>query len=363
MHAVAPAPTPDIDTDIGTAIATAFATGVRAAPRVAPILKSLGISAFLLLAPLAYSTPVDYVRNFEEGLELNCSGNCPSVSDDVAREGSRAMRSQITKNSDGNTYRAEVVIPGRAKNLQYDVDYWYGFSSFLPLDWEVNYKNELIAQFHSALDPGDDKVGPPVAIRSGREGDWEILSRAEGDTRGSYRQWTLNSVWEDVGKWTDWVIHYRPSIGEKGVLRIWKDGALVVEHTGPNAMDDERGPYFKMGIYKPFWKNRDDSGQITKTIYHDALRIASGPQAGYFDVAPRDTPLVAAPEDYSVEVPDEDEESVPGVPVPTPPLETPIDTDDPPVVSVDDSYAIPPDMYDYEEDALRDAFERRYAAP
>lgn len=266
------------------------------------ISKKLIPTAAFLFASVSLAGQLDYELNFERSLEFNCSGNCPTVSGSVAREGSRSMRSAITKNSSGNSYRSEVVIPGLAKNLEYEKDYWYGFSSYLPSSWEVSYKYELIAQFHSALDPWDEKgIGPPVSIRSGRNGDWEIVSRKEGDTRGKSRIWTLNSVWEDVGKWTDWVIHYKPSFGPNGVLQVWKDGALVVDHYGPNAMDDQRGPYFKMGIYKPYWKNEDNSGRATKTIHHDALRIASGPNASYFDVAPKGGAAPAVVEQSSPE--------------------------------------------------------------
>lgn len=233
-----------------------------------------------------YAAQVDLENNFESRLKMNCSGNCPTISRQHAREGKASMRSFIDRKKSKNSYRAEAVIPGKAKKMNFEEDYWYGFSVYLPQDWEVTGKNEVIAQFHSTLDPGDRANGPPMSIRAG-SGNWEIVNRAEGDKRAGGKVWTLNSVWEDVGKWTDWVIHYKPSYRSNGVLRVWKDGSLVVQRFGKNTFQDRVGPYFKMGLYMN-WKKRNccDPSIREKTVYHDALRIASGPRAGYFDVAP-----------------------------------------------------------------------------
>ncbi len=93
---------------------------------------------------------------------------------------------------------------------------------------------------------------------------------------------------EDVGKWTDWVIHFKPSYGSQGVLEVWKDGLLVATRSGSNTFQNRVGPYFKMGVYLD-WKDRNccNDKSPEKRVYHDALRIASGPDAKYSDVTPR----------------------------------------------------------------------------
>lgn len=265
---------------------------VEVSPRF-KLLKAFGaLAALFSISCGALATPLDFNKTFESSLQMNCSGNCPTVSKKYAREGDSSMKAYINRNSSPNSYRAEAVIPGKAKKMEFNRDYWYGFSVYLPEDWQVTGKNEVLAQFHSTLDKGDAQNGPPVAIRTGT-GNWEIVNRAEGDQRAGGRLWTLNNVWEDVGKWTDWVIHFKPSYEANGVLRIWKNGALVAQHYGKNTYNDQVGPYFKMGLYMN-WKNRSccDPSMYKKSVYHDSLRIASGPNAGYFDVAPRgDAPL------------------------------------------------------------------------
>ena len=106
---------------------------------------------------------------------------------------------------------------------------------------------------------------------------------------GPYKVWTLNSVFEDVGRWTDWVIHIRPSQSSTGILQIWKDGAYIGGRNGPNTYaGDEEGPYLKLGIYSgPRERDCCKGDRTEKWVYYDSLRIASGPDAVYADVAPR----------------------------------------------------------------------------
>lgn len=245
--------------------------------------------AFTLGVNVAASADLDFEHHFEAGFDLNCSGNCPFVSNTFAREGAFSMRAYVDCMASQNSHRAEAVIPGAAKKMMFERDYWYGFSVFLPEDWRVTGNKELIAQFHSSPDPEDAKLGPPVAIRVGKGGAWEILSRAEGFDRDSGSMlWTLNDVHEDAGRWSDWVVHFKPSYEASGVMRIWKDSELVAERYGKNTYKDQIGPYFKMGIYAPDWKDRacGDPATHQKTVYLDSLRIASGLEAGYYDVAP-----------------------------------------------------------------------------
>lgn len=211
------------------------------------------------------------------------------VSRKFAREGSFSMLAHIDCMKSPNPFRTEAVIPGLAKKLKFERDYWYGFSTYIPDDWELTGNIELLAQFHSTLDSDDPKVGPPMSLRVGKNGEWEIVSRAEGfNRRSGVEVWTLNAAIDDSGRWTDWVIQFRPSFKSSGVLRIWKDAELVADRYGANTYKDETGPYFKMGIYAPRWKHIEctESTVHTKNVYHDSLRIASGTDAGYYDVAP-----------------------------------------------------------------------------
>jgi hypothetical protein len=168
--------------------------------------------------------------------------------------------------------------------MQFNKDYWIGFSVYLPENWEVPNRFETLANIHQTADKGEPSIVNPFGIYTG-SGKWKIMSRGHNVP---LREWTLNSIWEDVGKWTDWVIHYKPSYGSQGILKVWKNGTLVATKSGPNTYKDAIGPYFKMGVYLG-WKDRNccDNYKEAKVVYHDALRIASGSSASYSDVAPR----------------------------------------------------------------------------
>jgi hypothetical protein len=210
--------------------------------------------------------------DFESGkLDLDCSGNCPRVTTKYAKKGKYSMESTLN-DSRRNIFRTEAILPEASRTMIYGTDYWIGFSVYLPQGWEVPNKFEILAQVHRSNPTGQ----PPLAFYTG-SGEWKISSR----WAGGRKDWTLNSVYEDVGRWTDFVIHYRPSDSSDGILEVWKDGALVARKTGRNTIRDDTGPYFKIGLYR----SRDI--KAAKTVYHDELRFASGPAARYADVAPR----------------------------------------------------------------------------
>ncbi|MFV8819473.1 heparin lyase I family protein [Haliea sp. E17] len=216
-------------------------------------------------------------HTFEEGLlgDLDCSGNCPQVSTRYSRSGNYAMESTITNNSP-NIKRTEVTIRGAKKKMEFERDYWMGFSIFLPPGWEVPNKMQLVYQIHRTNDPGETGGQPPFAIYTGT-GNWRVTSQAGSDKQ----VWDLNPVMQDVGRWVDWVVHYKPSKGNSGIVEVWKDGTLVASRRGQTTEDDLVGPYSKWGIYK----GQYDFAPIT--VYHDDIRVSSGSGAGYQDVVPR----------------------------------------------------------------------------
>ena len=82
------------------------------------------------------------------------------------------------------------------------------------------------------------------------------------------------------------MFHVKWSHKSDGLLEVWKDGKLVVRKTGPNTYNDKRGPFLKMGIYKPQWKSKPELSKVTKrVIYFDEVRVGDA-SASYEDVVP-----------------------------------------------------------------------------
>ncbi len=65
---------------------------------------------------------------------------------------------------------------------------------------------------------------------------------------GGVREYDLGPY--ETGVWTDWVMHVKWSYDQDGIAEVWKDGRKVIDQSGPNAFNDARGPFFKMGLYK-----------------------------------------------------------------------------------------------------------------
>jgi hypothetical protein len=218
------------------------------------------------------------------------SGNAPTVTREVARAGKYAMKTSLDRYKDRDSYRTEVSGPGAEINKEY----WYGFSIFLPDDYVPDHIWEIVAQWHAVP---DFKLGEqwrnPVLALSTTAGRWGIVTRWDAKRNtfesgrrqyGGQRDYDLGPYRRNV--WTDWVVHVKWSYGPDGLLQVWKNGEKVIDQTGPNAFNDAKGPFFKMGLYKGWQKPETPSDAVSKrALYHDEFRMA-GPDASYEDVAP-----------------------------------------------------------------------------
>ena len=217
---------------------------------------------------------VDFYEGFEKNsitTQFNCSGNCPTISSEQALSGKYAMRSEVTANM-SNQKRAEVVIKGANKSMDFEKDYWFGFSVYIPSNWQTPAGFEIPFQIHEP----DGNTRPTVALYTG-SGTWKIKTEGAGFSK---EEQFLNPVSADRGKWVDFVVQYRPSYKGTGIIKIWKDKNLVYTRTGNTAGNYVGGTYAKFGIYKGALPDNN-------VLYHDEIRITSNPKAGYKDVAPR----------------------------------------------------------------------------
>ncbi len=156
---------------------------------------------------------------------------------------------------------------------------WYGFSLFLPEDWEPQEEDDAVVQWKHTNDPGENAGSPPLSLRV-EGGDWVIHarwdSRRTSDKEQPEGRLTLGRVPCERGRWTDWVFRYRASSAADGMLEIWMDGAPLVRREGPNCYNDEQGLSFRWGLH--------ETG-VPRAFFGDELRIGNA-QATYEDVVP-----------------------------------------------------------------------------
>ena len=218
------------------------------------------------------------------------SGNAPTIHRGLARAGRQALRTSLDRRKDKVAYRTEVSGP-RAEVGQ---EYWYGFSIYLPEDYVSDRIWEIVAQWHGVpdFDAGENWRNPVMAL-STTNGRWGWVTRWDAKRNtfaGGKRQYGGNRNHDlgayERGVWTDWVIHVKWSFGDDGLLQVWKNGVSAIDARGPNAFNDQHGPFFKMGLYKG-WRDPDKRSDAVsrRVLYHDEFRMGSG-KAGYNDVAP-----------------------------------------------------------------------------
>lgn len=249
-----------------------------------------------------------------------------SLSTAQKRNGSKSLRSRMT-NPNG-TRRAEIVgsggeaaADGKNHRLEQLKTHWYGFSTYIPDPWDSRSTCwELFHQMHGeppqaspyyyARQPwfgiyvGDSTSSTPdhyrFVIRYCSVW-WEESSR--DDVKTGYTNHSI-SILPDVGKWVDWVVQCRPdhrpnNAGGSGLTRMWKDGQLIIDYSGPNYDNREPGggPYVKFGLYKGDWANGRDSDPVReREYYYDEVRVSRAGVGSYDLVAPRGSSSVAPPE-------------------------------------------------------------------
>lgn len=208
-----------------------------------------------------------------------------------ARAGNHAMQFTLDYADPWILPASELRLdaPATVNHFQMGQSYWYGFSIYVP-EALTNEKSEIVNQFHAIPDTDLGEswgLNPPffLALNGDR---WQVVIRADASPvtrKGEYdvtRSWDLGP-WQ-AGRWTDWVYQIKWSYQSDGIVRIWKDGELVLDYRGPNTFNDQKGPFWKIGIYEWAWKF-GPTAVTRRTLYYDEIRVG-GAQATYADVAP-----------------------------------------------------------------------------
>lgn len=251
-----------------------------------------------LTPPLIFSSDFEFSA-LEHGKGWNLSGNPPTITREVAREGKQAMKTVLNRKTSKVSYRTEVSANGHV-TIKPGEEYWYGFSVYLPPSYVPDSIWEIVAQWHGSPDEdlgeADANLNPPLSLHT-KGGEWMISTIWDSRpvTNKANYEGTKNYYLGryETGKWTDWVFHVKWSPKSDGLLQVWKDGVLVVDKKGPIGFNDKVGPYFKMGLYKGWHDRNEPAGEVTeRVLYHDAVRIA-GKGGSYEAVAPGGGKLAA----------------------------------------------------------------------
>jgi Polysaccharide lyase len=252
----------------------------------------------------ARAADADVTRNFETNSlsGWRISGNAPSVQSSTKRLGRYGMRTYLDRYQSNVPNRTEVRVI--APDPKVNQEYWYAFSIYLPDDYVPdNVAWEIVAQWHQIADRNESATNPPLSLSTSK-GVWKLGNKWTADPitkSGNVGTRSFSFGTYARGRWTDWVFRIKWSYGSDGILEAWKNGQKLLSARGPNTYNDDRMPYFKMGIYKG-WKSGMPVGSVTRrTLFHDEFRML-GPDGSYLDVAPRTSATtLQAPSEFTIE--------------------------------------------------------------
>lgn len=233
---------------------------------------------------------------FSENANYNLPGPSPAriaiVDAPGLDAGRRAVRFEVRRAPD--SFRSEISLPHES-GFQ---ERWYAGRIFVPETWvpDPGRGNDIVMQWHAI--PGNWRATYPNLEISIGHTNW-FVRQSFGDAQGGPMR--TNTKLDDPmrpGTWVAWVIHAKWSPGPDGRLRIWKDGQLAFERTGPNVYSTigvEYTPYVKTGIYHPEWHLDKDGKRETfenekpaatnKVVYVTDFKVGDA-RAIYSDLTP-----------------------------------------------------------------------------
>lgn len=236
----------------------------------------------------------------------NGGGNSFSVSDERVRAGSKSYKFVLApKGTPGTQTNVELILRGlsaspQVRNFLMNREYWMGWSVYIPQDFvfpvESNNEWAALGQFHGATESCDNQyMGPcvPFFLNSGVGGFRTVVNATnERCSDGSLTRAKAFTAKFEKGAWNDIVLNFRYNYTNSGspFFKMWLNGQLVANDSGPNCYNDAKGPYFKMGIYA------NSSSRIS--VYYDEIRVGDA-TSSYNEVAPKGSAAAAPVESSS----------------------------------------------------------------
>ena len=167
--------------------------------------------------------------------------------------------------------------------------YRYAFETCLPNDYAPDPSGDNIVQWHDMPDflLGESWRSPSLKLMI-RDGRW-LLSHRWSSAKVNRFLWEKKArdTGEEIdlghvenGSWVRWEFRVLWAWDARGRLQILRDGQSVYRKQMPTAYRDWRGPYFKMGMYKPDWSGNPGMSSVNERhIYFDNVEVKRIPVA------------------------------------------------------------------------------------
>lgn len=230
------------------------------------------------LTPIGCISQIIYSNSFEGNFEKKsvileaCCDKSVIATSELAKTGKKSLRFELNDTD-------SIVEGGKRSEMIFryeetpNIERWYKFSTYFPNDNGIDSIPEIIAQWHEIPDwnLGESWRSPPVSLQI-KNGFLYVVIIWASEKVNTYKsisgQKTFKIGKVKTGRWDEWIFHIKFSYQNKGRIQLWRKGKLVLDYQGPNYYNDEKGPYFKMGIYKWEWNNSATKRSIHKRVLY-----------------------------------------------------------------------------------------------
>lgn len=200
-----------------------------------------------------------------------------------AIQGDEALRFTVNLADDSvkGRKRAELRLPAAVMGatVEYQVDV------LIENDWVSDGIPVTVLQWHGVPDIWFGEHGRPPPLRVLLlEDEWWIPVQWDGNRvsdlplvsdaalRGSELLWRGPLA---KGERVRWRFEVKWSPDADGMVRVWKDGELIIERDGANCYRDVLAPYFKYGLYAPTWDEQPERSRTdTRSLVVDNVLVA-----------------------------------------------------------------------------------------
>jgi hypothetical protein len=191
------------------------------------------------------------------------------IVDKPVYEGVRSARFELRdgdpENNNGTRSEISFPVPENSNKLER----WYAFAVFFPRnDYDADKSDEVISQWHQG-----GKATPSLCIRTKNN---QLRLRINTHAKGK-EVIEMGAMERDV--WQYYVIHIKHSATADGLVEIWRNGVLLVNHRGANMYGLNTGnfhmPNWKLGIYKSAWNGNAITNARKRVVYFDAILVGN----------------------------------------------------------------------------------------
>lgn len=152
---------------------------------------------------------------------------------------------------DGTKERSEVSVK---ETLSFDKTYTMSYDFMVEPGKAITSDWLNVGQFHGSPDAGDyGSLGPVFATQLDGE-HMRFITRTDPNRITTERpdDHVLYTDPSDIirGHWYQMKVEIRFDADGDGLIKVWRDGDLLVDYKGGVGYNDAIGPYWKMGIYR-----------------------------------------------------------------------------------------------------------------